>query len=447
MSPPDGPRVAGINEAVVVAAARVPDESRDELTRYAARTLLPHFRFHAEGLVSETILNVLRRTTFAAAALVALGCEAETARRAPESSTLSRTGAAASATDSVAPPSSVPGAPVVSDRDLVVAEADAGATLTIGAIEGRPHEVFGRIADVAVGPSGDVFILDNLNLDVRWFSADGTFRGSAGRAGGGPGEFRSPMSISVRPDGLVEVLDMAYRRLTRFAPSPDNGLLLRSELTIPVFGMDFCSMNGNYFVLANDSVGNVNVVDSMGAVIRRFAEPVGRVPPDLERHRRILQEGFTRGAVLCAEELDIVVVLSSSLGLVRAFTSEGSPLWSLSLAGFSPQRPVPGTRGDGFRYELDPETGLGSTATFLGRVGRAEAAVTVEHWNRHGRVGVEWRWLDLASGTETGVIQSSGLVLAGQAAGVTVAFQGEPYPRVVIRRGVHSAESMRQEEP
>ena len=381
---------------------------------------------------------------YAAAVLVSLGCRAETGREAAESSPLPGIGAVAPAMDSVEPPRSDAGESAAGDSASEA--ADPGAPLSIGAVEGRPHEVFGRIADVAVGLAGDVFVLDNLNLDVRWFSSDGTFLGSAGRAGGGPGEFRSPMSVSVRPDGQIEVLDMAYRRLTRFAPTPDEGLLLRSELTIPVFGMDFCTMRGRYFVLANDSVGIVNVVDSMGVVLRRFAEPVGSVPPYLERHRRILQEGFTRGALICQEERDMVVVLSSSLGQVRAFTSEGDPLWSTSIAGFRPQRAVPGTRGDSFRYEIDPETGLASTATFLGHAGAGSAAVTVEQWNRHGRVGVEWRWLDLASGTETGVSQSSGLVFVGQVAGMTVAFAGEPYPRVVIWRGMHRADGVHREE-
>jgi hypothetical protein len=141
-----------------------------------------------------------------------------------------------------------------------------GGLVEVGVLDGDPTKVFGRIWDIVVGPSGDVFVLDNLSLDLRWFTADGEFLGSAGRAGGGPGEFRSPMSVALRRDGLVEVLDMAHRRLSRFAPS-ERGLLLRSELTIPVFGMDFCEMRARYYVLANDSVGVVTVVDTLGTEV------------------------------------------------------------------------------------------------------------------------------------------------------------------------------------
>jgi hypothetical protein len=309
-----------------------------------------------------------------------------------------------------------------------------GGLVEVGVLDGDPTKVFGRIWDIVVGPSGDVFVLDNLSLDLRWFTADGEFLGSAGRAGGGPGEFRSPMSVALRRDGLVEVLDMAHRRLSRFAPS-ERGLLLRSELTIPVFGMDFCEMRARYYVLANDSVGVVTVVDTLGTEVHRFGEPVGLVPPGLEPLRRILQEGFTRGALLCAEDLDMVVVLSAILGHVRAFSPDGLPLWSTSLSGFHRQRLAPSSDGSGFRYELDQGSGLASRAIFMSRVGTDEAVVTVEHRDVEGKVSQEWRWLDLVSGAESATTEATGRVFAGQAGGVTVEFSNEPYPRVTIRRG------------
>jgi hypothetical protein len=65
-----------------------------------------------------------------------------------------------------------------------------------------------------VGPDGTILVVDALNKTVYRFRADGFFLDSIGRAGGGPGEFRHPLTIAAGPNGEIAVGDGAASSLT-----------------------------------------------------------------------------------------------------------------------------------------------------------------------------------------------------------------------------------------
>ena len=67
---------------------------------------------------------------------------------------------------------------------------------------GSPDE-FGGVTSVALGPDGAVFVADGRNLEVRVFGQDGAHRRTFGRAGEGPGEFRSIYSLAWVGDRLL----------------------------------------------------------------------------------------------------------------------------------------------------------------------------------------------------------------------------------------------------
>jgi hypothetical protein len=75
---------------------------------------------------------------------------------------------------------------------------------------------FSEILAIAADTSGRVFIADWASRDVRIFSRTGTFVRLLGPTGSGPGEFRTPMAISVAPDGAVFVLDVGLSRVSEF---------------------------------------------------------------------------------------------------------------------------------------------------------------------------------------------------------------------------------------
>ena len=78
---------------------------------------------------------------------------------------------------------------------------------------------FNHPSDIAVAPSGDIYISDGYaNSSVHRFSADGKFISSFGSPGSGPGQFRVPHSVRVAKDGRVFVCDRENCRVQIFTP-------------------------------------------------------------------------------------------------------------------------------------------------------------------------------------------------------------------------------------
>ena len=73
--------------------------------------------------------------------------------------------------------------------------------------------------DVAFGPSGEIYVAEGHGGDagrIRKFDRDGNFVKSWGKKGSQPGEFLTPHSILVGPDGLVYVVDRENQRIQIF---------------------------------------------------------------------------------------------------------------------------------------------------------------------------------------------------------------------------------------
>lgn len=91
------------------------------------------------------------------------------------------------------------------------------------------YQVSARLVDSDA--RGHLYILNRQTNRVEIFDAAGRSIRSLGGAGGGPGEFQIPGSISVAPDGAVAVFDFRKRHLVRFtaAGEPDD------EIALPLF--------------------------------------------------------------------------------------------------------------------------------------------------------------------------------------------------------------------
>lgn len=70
---------------------------------------------------------------------------------------------------------------------------------------------------VATDEAGLIYVLDPLASQVQVFDTSGIAVRSLGRKGGGPGELQWPASITVRPNGEVNVFDIGKQALVRFA--------------------------------------------------------------------------------------------------------------------------------------------------------------------------------------------------------------------------------------
>ena len=108
---------------------------------------------------------------------------------------------------------------VESDPGPVLTARAVERLLTIGPEEARPETLFGNVVDVAADDQGRIYVLDQMAREVRVFAQDGTFEGSIGQPGQGPGEFSGfAQSLLVYRDTVL-VSDAGNRTIQRFSLS------------------------------------------------------------------------------------------------------------------------------------------------------------------------------------------------------------------------------------
>lgn len=79
--------------------------------------------------------------------------------------------------------------------------------LRIGAVEGDPRYMFAQLMGIDVDEAGRIYTVDMQAKQVSVFDPDGSFVHSFGRAGSGPGEFRTPLMVTVLKHE-IRVLDV-----------------------------------------------------------------------------------------------------------------------------------------------------------------------------------------------------------------------------------------------
>ena len=110
-------------------------------------------------------------------------------------------------------PGQVPGNRVEAPRIELVRE------LVIGADSVRPEYQFTAIGYVAATHSGSIFVTGGLSEPIRKYHRTGRYRGSIGRVGSGPGEYRLLEGMAVVADTLLVVFDWGNGRLVVFDTS------------------------------------------------------------------------------------------------------------------------------------------------------------------------------------------------------------------------------------
>jgi len=150
--------------------------------------------------------------------------------------------------------------------------------LTLGT-EGSPGtgpNQFNRPADIAFGPSGEVYVADGYgNSRVVKFDRQGKFLKTWGDKGSAAGQFDLPHTIGVGLDGRIYVGDRYNSRIQIF---DSEGKLQEIWLGFVPCGIAF-DRAGNLFVA--DGVSKVLQIDGQGKTVKSWgaeAEALGLTP-------------------------------------------------------------------------------------------------------------------------------------------------------------------------
>ncbi len=196
----------------------------------------------------------------------------------------------------------------------------------------------GMPSEVAIDEAGLVYVTDAAASTIHVVDTSGNIRGTIGRPGSGPGEFRRPRAVRVARD-TVRLIDQGNRRVLTFSR---DGRYLGTRPVPPVWvsgsvdigpdGSAVAALNGYEGVLAQR-------FDAMGDPGPRFGEPVAAAPEiwDFPALKRQIRDGEVpaafRNVVHPVVDPDGGVwLLLDAEAIVQRFTDEDSLAWSLQLA-------------------------------------------------------------------------------------------------------------------
>ncbi len=95
--------------------------------------------------------------------------------------------------------------------------------VSIGMFDGPEEYMFGEVVSYAMAADGTIYVMDRQVPALRVYNADGTYRTTFGREGGGPGEYRRPDGgLNILSDGRVLLRDPANARIQVFSPEGES---------------------------------------------------------------------------------------------------------------------------------------------------------------------------------------------------------------------------------
>lgn len=105
---------------------------------------------------------------------------------------------------------------VRADQSPLWGSAELVEELRIGSLDSPPQEVFGRLADAAVGPHGEIVVADRQGPALRLFDPGGEYVRDLGHPGQGPGEFRQVAGVRFTTTGHIAIWDPGNQRISLF---------------------------------------------------------------------------------------------------------------------------------------------------------------------------------------------------------------------------------------
>ena len=145
---------------------------------------------------------------------------------------------------------------------------------------------FNRPANVALAPSGDLYVSDGYgNARVHRFTAAGELVQSWGEPGTGAGQFMLPHGIAVHADGRVFVCDRENDRIQVFTPDgswrgdittvqrPTHAVFAHGRMYVSELGWRAGQRSFRSGVISRDLPSRVSILDEEGGVLTRIGGP------------------------------------------------------------------------------------------------------------------------------------------------------------------------------
>ncbi len=200
----------------------------------------------------------------------------------------------------------------------------------IGVAHGESSYELGRIADLATDRRGLVYVLDQLNSEVRVYAPDGRFLNRIGRAGQGPGEFSLPTALVVAGEDLY-VLDQRNRRILQFAIE-DSVAVYRRAAALPFPASDLCVLNGEIYLFGYYRGAILHAFSMTAGVRRSFGTSFAEKPS------RLLHATTNAGFILCIAQPPTLILLPYIWPRLDAYSPDGELLWRTTLPGYREQK-------------------------------------------------------------------------------------------------------------
>jgi hypothetical protein len=319
-------------------------------------------------------------------------------------------------------------APRVAAQGLELGEA----IVSFGELESPEVEVIGEIHRLAVGPEGDVLIVDRQSHRVGWLTSEGGFMGWLGREGDGPREFRYLGGVDALPGGRFLVVDQNQSRLVVLAGS-EGGLEFDRTIPTELIPWEVCLLGERIFVSGLHQDRVVHELGRDGRLLQSFGEPIRGIGSVSERWQAMVDRYSAMGELTCVEQHDLVIMTPGNMPEIRAFRPDGTLAWSHTLEPWAQFQPTETADGR-FVYGVDPRSNTtNSIASAWVLEDQLAVQIQVNTLARAAQDSLEVRYLRLADGTVAaapGTLPRIAAVTAGRAVG----WETAPFPRVRIWR-------------
>lgn len=152
----------------------------------------------------------------------------------------------------------------------------SGPSLRIGVVEGDTLYQLNDVSGALRTGEGTVVVADDGDLRVRFYDADGRFVRQVGRAGEGPGEYRSIWTLGQAGDSLW-VFDGRLDRFTYLGPTGELLGTERLDARVSVSGPKRFA-DGSFAMVPGFSSGQLG--DAGGSLLVRDTSAIVRIGPD-----------------------------------------------------------------------------------------------------------------------------------------------------------------------